>query len=46
MDIVEFAEKICGLKLLDFQKQYLTRLKRSIQNLVKKIGPNVLLVML
>ena len=26
MDIVEFAERILGLDLLDFQKMYLTRL--------------------
>lgn len=25
MDIVEFVENVAGLKLMDFQKQYLTR---------------------
>lgn len=43
MDIVEFAEKVMGLKLLDFQKKCLTRLYDIYKKEEKMITKNKLL---
>lgn len=41
MDIIEFCEKICGVKLLEWQKKYL---KRSYENKKEPITPSPIML--